>query len=485
MSLMLTFHDDLWRVSVAGAGLPDGRMAVERSTNGNVWTPVRGSRRRPVDGGALAVDDYEYQPQATNHYRLRPVDPPAGLLLAGVSGDYASTPDHASLDVTGDQTLVGWAHTDDWTAGTVTLAARYVESGDNRAVQLRLVDGVPQLVWSTDGAGGLSFISALDGDSNVLPLPADSGDLALASVLDVDNGNSEHEVSFWTAPGLDGPWTQWGVTRVLSGITSVASVTAPLEAGSRNGGTSQLWVGRMYGVQYWDGRAFNGGTLVADARFDQQTGGSGQFTDPIGRQWTVHGDAYVVGIEQDDITASLDGQVWLKSIKYPSTNRAVRLVDRGENVGRGSRSTVHAIVGRSVGVATHDRRLGRQWTLHVMTAGPDHAEQAGDLDIILAAGGTFFVHVPATLVGAVPGGYVAIDSELVESRLYRADPDAPRVFSIPCTNVAPPRPTVTGTLLTGDTILRLYGSGQALISAHPTGRSLLATMLDPDDLVVV
>ena len=491
MTISLSYLDDLSRVRVALSDLPDGTVQVQRAANAGatdaIWQRgiVRGGSALPIESGSGQIDDFEFFADVATHYRVVPVDPPAGLLLAGVSGDYASTPDHASLDITGDQTLVGWAHTDDWTAGTVTLAARYLASGDNRAVQLRLVDGVPQLVWSTDGAGGLSFISALDGDSNVLPLPADAGDLALQALLDVDNGNSEHEVSFWVASDPDGAWQQWGVTRVLSGTTSVATVAAPFEAGARNGGTEQLWTGRVYRTWLRDGLATDSGTLVADARFDQQTGGSGQFTDPIGRQWTVHGDAYVVGIEQDDITASLDGQVWLKSIKYPSTNRAVRLVDRGENVGRGSRSTVHAIVGRSVGVATHDRRLGRQWTLHVMTAGPDHAEQAGDLDIILAAGGTFFVHVPATLVGAVPGGYVAIDSELVESRLYRGDPDAPRVFSIPCTNVAPPRPTVTGTLLTGATILRLYGSGQALISAHPTGRSLLATMLDPDDLVVV
>jgi len=217
--------------------------------------------------------------------------------------------------------------------------------------------------------------------------------------------------------------------------------------------------------------------------------GSGQIDDyeffaDVATHYRVIDDEGVV-LETGSITPDLGGEVWIKSIKYPATNRAVRLVDRGEDVGRGSRSTVHAIVGRSVGVATHDRRVGRRWTLHVMTAGPDHAEQAGELDIILAAGGDFFIHVPAALVGAVPGGYVAIDSELVESRLYRGDPDAPRVFSIPCTSVAPPRPTVTGTLLTGATVLRLYGSGGALISAHPTGRSLLATMLDPDDLVVV
>ena len=476
MSLMLTFHDDLWRVSVAGAGLPDGRMAVERSTNGNVWTPVRGSRRRPVDGGALAVDDYEYQPQATNHYRLRPVDPPAGLLLAGVSGDYASTPDHASLDVTGDQTLVGWAHTDDWTAGTVTLAARYVESGDNRAVQLRLVDGVPQLVWSTDGAGGLSFISALDGDSNVLPLPADSGDLALASVLDVDNGNSEHEVSFWTAPGLDGPWTQWGVTRVLSGITSVASVTAPLEAGSRNGGTSQLWVGRMYGVQYWDGRAFNGGTLVADARFDQQTGGSTQFDDTQGRTWTVHGAAYLHGIEQDSIVPPHD-RIVLKSVEYPAFNRPVTVVDWTTPRRRG-RQGIHEVKGRPQPIAVHDIAASPTFGLELMT---DTAEQERVLDLLLAQGGVLLLHVPPDC--PVPGGYIVATDTTGPRRETRSARTSRRYWDLSCRVVAAPDADVQTALVTWHTLHSVYGDWPSVWAAHASWLDVWGSVEDPSEVL--
>jgi hypothetical protein len=187
----------------------------------------------------------------------------------------------------------------------------------------------------------------------------------------------------------------------------------------------------------------------------------------------------------DSITPELDS-VWLKNIRYPLLNMAVKVLDRGEAVSRASRSTVAAIVGRSTGVATHDLRRARAFDLTIITqvvGESGHAEQAAKLDLTLAAGGTFFVHVPAG--SAVPGGYVAIDADTVEERLYRADPDAPRVFTLPCQVVTPPAPQITGTLLVAETLFRLYGNAQALIAAHSTNLSLLQTIGSLEDLVVV
>jgi hypothetical protein len=187
----------------------------------------------------------------------------------------------------------------------------------------------------------------------------------------------------------------------------------------------------------------------------------------------------------DDITVNLDTVV-LRSIRYPLLNMAVKELDRGEAVSRASRSMVAAIVGRSTGVATHDLRRARAFYLTIITqvvGESGHAEQAAKLDLTLAAGGTFFVHAPAG--SAVPGGYVAIDADTVEERLYRADPDAPRVFTLPCQVVTPPAPQITGTLLVAETLFRLYGNAQALIAAHSTNLSLLQTIGSLEDLVVV
>ena len=74
MSLTVAFHADLWRVSLAGADWDAERVHIERSTNGLVWHTVRGGRRRPVEGGAWWVDDFEYAPGVENIYRVTDVD---------------------------------------------------------------------------------------------------------------------------------------------------------------------------------------------------------------------------------------------------------------------------------------------------------------------------------------------------------------------------------------------------------------------------
>jgi hypothetical protein len=139
------------------------------------------------------------------------------------------------------------------------------------------------------------------------------------------------------------------------------------------------------------------------------------------------------------------------------------------------------VVGRSTPVGTHDLRHSRVFDLTIMTTA-DHHQTAGKLDIILAAGGVWLVHVPAA--SSVPGGYVVI-GDTVEERLFRGEPNAPRVFTLPCTVVTPPAPQVVGSTLVAQTLFRLYGDANALFAAHSTGRSLLATIGSPDDQVVI
>ena len=482
MTISLSYLDDLSRVRVALSDLPDGTVQVQRAANASatdaMWQRgiVRGGSALPIESGSGQIDDFEFFADVATHYRVVPVDPPAGLLLAGVSGDYASTPDHASLDITGDLEIGGYAHTADWTDGTVTLAARYLASGDNRGVQLRLVDGVPQLVWSTDGAGGLSFISALDGDSNTLPLPADAGDLALQALLDVDNGNSEHEVSFWVASDPDGAWQQWGVTRVLSGTTSVATVAAPFEAGARNGGTEQLWTGRVYRTWLRDGLATDSGTLVADARFDQQTGGSTQFDDTQGRTWTVHGAAYLHGIEQDSIVPPHD-RIVLKSVEYPAFNRPVTVVDWTTPRRRG-RQGIHEVKGRPQPIAVHDIAASPTFGLELMT---DTAEQERVLDLLLAQGGVLLLHVPPDC--PVPGGYIVATDTTGPRRETRSARTSRRYWDLSCRVVAAPDADVQTALVTWHTLHSVYGDWPSVWAAHASWLDVWGSVEDPSEVL--
>jgi hypothetical protein len=188
----------------------------------------------------------------------------------------------------------------------------------------------------------------------------------------------------------------------------------------------------------------------------------------------------------DSVVPDLEGQVWVKSPhQYPLLNRPVLVADWSD-VGRGSRSMVHAVTGRSLPISANDKRLSRQFDLVLVTddvydPSVDGEAQAGEWDIVFATGEVFFIHVPADQ--PIPGGYVVF-GETNLRRLSHVSRE-PYELTLSCTEVLPPAPQITGGLLVANTIFRLYGDANALYAAHSTGRSLLQTIGSPEDLVVV
>lgn len=184
------------------------------------------------------------------------------------------------------------------------------------------------------------------------------------------------------------------------------------------------------------------------------------------------------------ITPSLEGEVWLKSIKFPFLNRVVECVDY-EEIERRFRGGVWQIQGRNVPVATVDKRSSREFTLTVATG---TLAQARDMDLILASNQIMFVQVPfedpaaCQRVSAVPGGYVAIGTT-VQSRAFQGSQI--NVWELPCTVVAAPGVDVVGATMIWADVLATYGSWTALINSNPTWRDLLEGVSSPDDLVVL
>lgn len=190
-------------------------------------------------------------------------------------------------------------------------------------------------------------------------------------------------------------------------------------------------------------------------------------------------------MEIASITPTLAGRVWLKSIRHPFLNRPVHILNWSE-VTRRSRAGVFDIMGRSAPTAVDDVRGSQQFTLQVVTddlydPAADGLTQKRDLDLALASGDTFFLHVPANQ--PIPGGYLTI-GDTSEDRIVRAGTQ-PFVLTLPCTVVTAPGPDVVGSTLTWTTVLRLYDSWPALIASNPTWLSLLQTVGSPEDLVVL
>lgn len=239
----------------------------------------------------------------------------AGLVLDGSPGNYASAPHHPALSADGDLSLRVDA-TRDWQPGggiriLMAKADHDVDPG-NLSYYLSLNDsGQLRLTWSTTGSDFNTMVAS------VLPsVRVANGRLAVRADLDADNGSGQHEVVFWTAPTIDGPWTQLGTTQVGSGTVSIHQGTAPLEVGSRSVGTLQLWTGRIHAA-----RMYSDGTLVAAPDFWGQTAGTGSFLDRIGHLWAVHGQAAIEGsVEVSDSYVEWPQGVFLLSTPQRQTD---------------------------------------------------------------------------------------------------------------------------------------------------------------------
>lgn len=192
----------------------------------------------------------------------------------------ATTPDAAALDITGDIDIRVDARIYAWSANVYTLASKYIDTGDQRSWQFRInSDGKLGFSWSTDG----TFANTTHRTSTV---PAAWWSHTWFRVtLDVDNGATQHVVTFYTSE--DGvTWTQLGDAVTGTGVTSIFASTAELRAGGRAPITNQEgFRGEFRHLELRNGIA---GTVVADPDFTAQTAGAASFNDGTGKTWTVN-----------------------------------------------------------------------------------------------------------------------------------------------------------------------------------------------------
>ncbi|WP_327376193.1 hypothetical protein OG393_20940 [Streptomyces sp. NBC_01216] len=197
----------------------------------------------------------------------------------------ATTPDHASLDITGDIDVRVEVMPQQWTGVGIgyELIGKYVASGNQRSWRLIVTgEGELLLTWSPDGA------SIIEHRSPVLrPL---GPRMAVRAALDVDNGSGGYTLTYYIADSLAGPWVEIGQTVTTSGTTSIYSSTASVELGDLAALVFTNHERRIYAAQVRDGID---GTVVATPDLTAQTPGTTSFTDGAGRTWTLSAGATV------------------------------------------------------------------------------------------------------------------------------------------------------------------------------------------------
>jgi hypothetical protein len=268
----------------------------------------------------------------------------AYMVLTGASNSYASTPDAAALDVTGDLEMVARVSFDDWTpASTQTIVSKWNTSGDQRSYRLSVTTGgLLRLSYSTAGTAAVDIVSTV-------AAPFTNGVAYwVKATLDANNGASGHDVKFWWAADAEvepQAWTQLGSTVTTAGTVSVFASTALLLVGAESGGASGLLAGDVYRAIVRNGID---GTTVAD--FDALDALSASSTTVGSSQ--VSGQTWTLGS-----AASL-------SIAPAWTDVSSYVRDTGVRISRGKGSEIptYATSSLSLTLNNRDRRFDPEYT---------------------------------------------------------------------------------------------------------------------------
>jgi hypothetical protein len=203
-----------------------------------------------------------------------------GLVLSGIAGNQASTPDSAAVSVTGDIDIKVKFTATNWNSLSSTIAARF--SGTTQrsyAINLRGF-GDLSFVWSTDGTFGTQLI-ATSGAHGI----TNGATKWVRFTMDVNDGAGNYITKFYVSD--DGStWTPLA-TGTTAGTTSIFDGTSPLEIGNAGLGSPTAGTIHRVIVQSAFDTADNTSSVVFDADFAAQTANALAFTESSTNAATV------------------------------------------------------------------------------------------------------------------------------------------------------------------------------------------------------
>jgi hypothetical protein len=207
------------------------------------------------------------------------------LNLPGEVNDYASTPDSAAVDVTGDIEMVARVAATDWTPGTFRAIAAKWNDGTQESFIWWLDDSVP---------GTMAFIYTADGSTNVFrrstaAVSATDGNFIW---LKITRDATTGDIKFYTAASDDlipdnVVFIQLGTT-VASPVGSIFNSNTTLSVGAYlSGGSGVPFDGK---IAYFVLRNGIGGSDVAvfDPSTDASQGVKSFTSSATGEVWTIN-----------------------------------------------------------------------------------------------------------------------------------------------------------------------------------------------------
>jgi hypothetical protein len=181
------------------------------------------------------------------------------LYLPGVAGNYASAPDSAALDITGDIEIVVRVALDDWSpAATQSFVGKWTTGTNQRSYDLQINGTSLTLLAASDGLNNgaseqcaVTFNTAVDGQTYWIKGTRVAGTGLCSFFYAADRGI---EPTSWTSIG----------TNTMTYTGSIFSGSGIIEVGAVGQGASFPLAGRIYRGIVRNGI---GGTTVFDADF--------------------------------------------------------------------------------------------------------------------------------------------------------------------------------------------------------------------------
>ena len=266
-------HDSDTAITIT-SGRADGSQTVNPSTAAMKWSnqDARFSPRNPIGPyyGSLGKNTPVRVsiPSAANYLRF-----------ADDTTSFASTPDSVGLSITGSIEIQIDLDLQNYTP---TMLLSKSAGGSNNSWNLSLqASGKLRFEWSVTGSNAFAGATSI-------PVPV--GRMAWKITLDATTATT----TFYTAPTIAGPWTQFGASGTFGAATSIHDSTAPVAIGGVNAWSPECagMVGRVYAVNILSGI---GGTAKASPDFTLSTPGAGTLTDAQGNVWTLNGTAEFSG----------------------------------------------------------------------------------------------------------------------------------------------------------------------------------------------
>lgn len=300
---------DVTRYDTQTKILQDGAVTITRG-RGSVQdrTPTSTATWTWLDPNGVYLNDNPRSPYYGVLPRNTPVRAyvqratPALYVVDAQDGAGSRTADKAQLQIVGDIDIRLEIEPTRWrrfgSGGTrfMILAAKYGIAGA-RSWMLRVSEqGLLTITWNNSGGGSAGVRTA------TAPLPA-TGRIAIKVTIDVDNGASGNDTQFFTAPSINGSYTQLGATVTAASVSSIFNAATPLEIGTIQNGAANAgafsatginYLGRVYAFQLRNGI---GGTLVASPDFTAQTTGTTSFADGLGNTWALSGVAEITNAD--------------------------------------------------------------------------------------------------------------------------------------------------------------------------------------------